>query len=166
MSTNTLPPLSDIEYMKMALQMANHSGAMGEVPIGAVLIDHDGEVVASAGNNCISALDPVGHAEIRTLRLAAKKLGNYRLPGTTLYVTLEPCVMCAAALINARITRLVYGAPDPKGGGIASCYHINSDKKLNHYYEVTQGILAEECGELLRSFFRKRRKSHFSIVKI
>ena len=154
----TTPFLTDTDYMNMALVAAKTSAAMGEVPVGAVLADKHGIVVASAGNNCIAALDPVGHAEIRTLRMAAKKLGNYRLPDTTLYVTLEPCVMCTAALINARVSRLVYGATDPKAGGIVGCYHLNQDRKLNHYIEVTSGILAEEGGELLRAFFKKRRK--------
>ena len=150
--------LTDTDYMNMALVTAMNSAAMGEVPVGAVLTNKLGMVVASAGNNCIAALDPVGHAEIRTLRMAAKKLGNYRLPETTLYVTLEPCVMCTAAIINARVSRLVYGATDPKAGGIAGCYQLNQDRKLNHYLDVTSGVLAEEGGELLRTFFRKRRK--------
>jgi len=157
--------LSDTDYMKIALELARSSSCMGEVPIGSVLIDREGTIIASAGNNCIAAVDPVGHAEIRTLRMAAKKIGNYRLPDTTLYVTLEPCVMCTAALINARVARVVYGADDPKAGGIAGVYRINQDRKLNHYFEVTSGVLAEECGEILRDFFRRRRKNHFSIVK-
>jgi len=157
--------LSDTDYMKIALDLARSASDMGEVPIGSVLIDSEGAILASAGNNCIAAVDPVGHAEIRTLQMAAKTIGNYRLPGTTLFVTLEPCVMCTAALINARVARVVYGADDPKAGGIAGVYKINQDRKLNHYFEVTSGVLAKECAEILRVFFQRRRKNNFSIVK-
>jgi tRNA(adenine34) deaminase len=129
----------------------------GEVPVGAVVVDQQGNILAEAGNNCIAASDPSGHAEMRALRQAALQVGNYRLPGTTVYVTLEPCPMCAALLVHARIDRLVYGATDPKGGGIASRYRIGRDGMLNHAFMVTEGVLGEECSRLLRQFFQSRR---------
>lgn len=147
----------DLLFMRRALDRAREAAALGEVPVGAVLVDAEGQILAEAGNNCIAASDPSGHAEMRTLRLAAIKLGNYRLPGTTLYVTLEPCPMCAALLVHARVGRLVYGATDPKGGAIVSKYHIGGDDLLNHRFQVTGGVLAEESAQLLREFFRSRR---------
>jgi len=147
----------DVRMMRRALVQAGLAATMGEVPVGAVLIDNKGAIIAEAGNDCINASDPSGHAEMRTLRLAARQLGNYRLPGTTLYVTLEPCPMCAALLVHARISRLVYGATDPKGGAIVSRYQIGSDGLLNHGFSVTGGVLAEESGQILRDFFRSRR---------
>lgn len=147
----------DHQMMERALAQARWAADIGEVPVGAVLVDAQGEVLAEAGNNCIAAADPSGHAEMRTLRLAATRLNNYRLPGTTLYVTLEPCPMCAALLIHARIARLVFGATDPKGGAILSKYQIGSDGLLNHALTITGGVLAEACGQLLRDFFRARR---------
>jgi len=147
----------DFQMMRRALTQAGLAAAMGEVPVGAVVIDDKGQLLAEAGNNCIDACDPSGHAEMRALRSAALQVGNYRLPGATLYVTLEPCPMCAALLVHARISRLVYGATDPKGGAIISKYRIGSDGMLNHGFSVTGGVLAEECGQLLRDFFRSRR---------
>lgn len=143
--------------MQIALARAEESAAKGEVPVGAVLVDGGGAVIASAGNETVCAHDPVGHAEIRALRIAAGKAGNYRLPHTTLYVTLEPCVMCAAAMVHARIARLVFGATDPKTGAVVSKYAIGSDGLLNHSFSVTGGVLADECGGVLRDFFQKRR---------
>lgn len=147
----------DRQMMRRALEQARLAAAMGEVPVGAVVVDEQGRILAEAGNNCIAASDPSGHAEMRVLRRAAAMIGNYRLPGTTLYVTLEPCPMCAALLVHARISRLVYGAVDPKGGAITSKYQIGSDGLLNHGFRVTGGTLDEECGQLLRDFFRSRR---------
>ena len=147
----------DRQIMERALVQARLAAEAGEVPVGAVLVDGQGQILAEAGNNCIAAADPSGHAEMRTLRLAATRLNNYRLPGTTLYVTLEPCPMCAALLVHARIARLVFGASDPKGGAVISKYQIGSDGKLNHALSIIGGVLAEECGQLLRDFFRARR---------
>ena len=141
----------------MALDQARHAAISGEVPVGAVIVDAAGEVLAAAGNNCIQACDPAGHAEMTALRRAALRLNNYRLPGTTLYVTLEPCVMCAAAMVQARIQRLVFGATDPKTGAIVSKYRIGTDGILNHVFAVTGGVREDECGRLLKDFFRNRR---------
>lgn len=144
-------------FMRLALEMAEESSGLHEVPVGAVLVDEEGNILASAGNSTVSSNDPTGHAEIRVLRLAAARLSNYRLPGTTMYVTLEPCAMCAAAMIHARIRRLVFGADDPKTGAVVSKYRIGIDGRLNHVFQVTGGVLAEECGHVLRDFFQKRR---------
>jgi len=146
----------DEERMRLALAEAQKAAVCGEVPVGAVLF-LDNEIIARAGNNLIAAGDPVGHAEIRVLRKGASHMGNYRLPGSTLYVTLEPCPMCASAMIHARIKRLVFGATDPKGGGVVSQYKIGQDGRLNHGFAVSGGILAEKCGLILKEFFRKRR---------
>jgi len=143
--------------MAMALACAAEAAALDEVPVGAVLLGADDRLLALAGNNCIQANDPTGHAEIRVLRLAAQVSGNYRLPGSTLYVTLEPCPMCAAALVFARVERIVFGATDPKSGGIQSLYRIGSDGCLNHRFSVTAGVLAAECSRMLKDFFRQRR---------
>ena len=145
------------DFMKIALERAKESAEKGEVPVGAVLVDSNGDLLASAGNETIRAHDPVGHAEIRVLRMAAEKLGNYRLPGTTMFVTLEPCAMCAAAMVHARINSLVFGATDPKTGAVVSKYTIGSDGHLNHSFNVVAGVLEDECGQLLRDFFQKRR---------
>ena len=142
--------------MRLALAEAEAAAQQGEVPVGAILL-HDGQVLARAGNRTVQASDPVGHAEIRALRRAAAHVGNYRLPGATLYVTLEPCPMCAGALVHARISRLVFGATDPKGGGVVSRYAIGCDGRLNHSFAVTGGVLSDECAGLLRTFFQKRR---------
>ncbi|WP_448874960.1 tRNA adenosine(34) deaminase TadA [Desulfobulbus propionicus] len=147
----------DRQMMERALDQARLAAKAGEVPVGAVVVDHQGNLVAEAGNNCIAASDPSGHAEMLAVRRAAMVLGNYRLPGTTLYVTLEPCPMCAALLVHARISRLVFGATDPKSGGVVSQYRIGNDGLLNHAFTVTGGVLADECSQLLRVFFRSRR---------
>ncbi|HHD63828.1 MAG TPA: nucleoside deaminase [Desulfobulbaceae bacterium] len=146
----------DEQMMKLALIEAQAAADLGEVPVGAVLVS-DGEIIARAGNNLRANVDPAGHAEIRALRRGARYLDNYRLPGTVLYVTLEPCAMCAAAMVHARIARLVFGAVDPKGGGVVSRYRIGRDGRLNHDFEVTAGVLAEKCGHILKEFFQKRR---------
>lgn len=149
--------MSDIEYMQLALEEAEKAAMRGEVPVGAVLVGADGNIVGQDGNRSIEYNDPSGHAEIVVLRQAGQHVTNYRLAGSTLFVTIEPCVMCAGAIIHARVNRLVFGAEDPKAGAIISCYNIGSDRKLNHTIKVTSGILKDECRELLRSFFRKRR---------
>src|SRR3989475_6060916 len=147
---------SDVEFMRQALHEARAVAQAGEVPVGAVLVS-DGRAVASAGNQTIRDCDPTAHAEIVVLREAARILGNYRLTGTTLYVTVEPCSMCAGAIIQARIDRLVYGCDDPKGGAVRSCFEVLSNPMLNHQVEITSGVLAEECAALLQSFFAARR---------
>jgi tRNA(adenine34) deaminase len=146
----------DIKFMQQALEEARAAAAAGEVPIGAVLV-HDGKVVARSGNRTIGDCDPTAHAEIVVLREAARALGNYRLADTTLYATIEPCSMCAGAMIQARIGRLVYGADDPKGGAVRTCFQILSAERLNHRVEVASGVLAEDCAAAIQSFFAGRR---------
>ena len=147
----------DESFMKMALEEAAISAENDEVPVGAVLVGPEGDVIARAGNNTVHACDPCGHAEIRVLRSAAEIMENYRLPATTIYVTLEPCAMCAAALVHARVNRVVFGATDPKTGAVVSRYAIGTDGLLNHTFKVTAGILEEECSLILKEFFQKRR---------
>ena len=142
--------------MQAALVEARAAAASGEVPIGAVLV-HDGKILARAGNRTIRDCDPTAHAEIVVLREAARMLGNYRLADTTLYVTIEPCSMCAGAMIQARVPRLVYGADEPRGGAVQSCFEVLSHPDLNHRVEVTAGVLAEDCSAVVRSFFADRR---------
>jgi tRNA(adenine34) deaminase len=146
----------DVHYMQLALAEAQASAAAGEVPIGAVMV-HSGALLIRSGNRTIRDNDPTAHAEIVVIREMSKILHNYRLGGATLYVTLEPCAMCAGALIQARISRVVYGADDPKGGAFRSCFQILTNAKLNHQVEVTPGILAAESAALLQSFFSARR---------
>lgn len=147
----------DMQFMQEALAEANAAEVAGEVPIGAVLV-HDGQIVARSGNRTIRDNDPTAHAEIIVLREAAYRLRNYRLAGTTLYVTIEPCSMCAGAVIQARVARLVYGADDPKGGAVRTCFQILSDPRLNHQVQVTSGVLASECAAVIQSFFSERRQ--------
>jgi tRNA(adenine34) deaminase len=148
---------SDIQWMRHALALAEEAAAAGEVPVGAVLV-LNGEAVGEGWNRPIAAHDPSAHAEILALRSAGARLRNYRLPGTTLYITLEPCVMCAGAAVHARVERVVYGTPDPKGGACGSVFDLlPSDSRFNHRIECLGGVLAEPCAELLRGFFRQRR---------
>lgn len=142
--------------MQLAIEEARHAAAAGEVPIGALIV-HDGHVVARASNRTIRDCDPTAHAEIVAIREAARLLRNYRMPSSTLYVTIEPCSMCAGAVIQARIPRLVYGADDPKGGAARSCFEILTSTNLNHQVEVTHGVLASDCASILQSFFATRR---------
>jgi tRNA(adenine34) deaminase len=142
--------------MRRALALARRAAEEGEVPVGAVLV-RNGEVIAEGWNRPIAAQDPTAHAEIEAMRAGAAVLGNYRLIDTTLYVTLEPCVMCAGAVIHARVKRLVYGAADPKTGAAGSVFDIFASGKVNHQVLVDGGVLAEECGEMLAEFFRARR---------
>jgi tRNA(adenine34) deaminase len=147
----------DIRFMRRALELARSAEQEGEVPVGALLV-RDGEIIGEGWNRPIASNDPSAHAEIRVLRDAGERVGNYRLPGSTLYVTLEPCVMCAGAIIHARVERLVFGAFDPKGGAAGSVFDLlPSDERFNHRVECEGGVLEAECGELLRSFFRNRR---------
>ena len=146
----------DERWMQHALRLARRAAELGEVPVGAVLVKDD-EVVAEGWNQPIAAHDPSAHAEMVALRAGAAALKNYRVGGTTLYVTLEPCVMCAGAIIHARVERLVYGADDPKAGGVKSVYDVIANPKLNHKPAFTGGVLAAECGAILQEFFRARR---------
>jgi len=150
--------LNDIDYMKIALQQAEIAVKNGEVPVGAVLVTEDTQVFA-AHNAPITLHDASAHAEMQVIRMACQAVENYRLTGSTLYVTLEPCTMCAGLIVHARIARVVYGAADPKTGAVESLSQVLSDERLNHQPEVTSGVLADECGELLKSFFRERRNN-------
>ncbi len=143
-------------WMKIALEEARRGGEAGEVPVGAVLVQ-DGIALATAHNRPIALDDPTAHAEMLVLRAAGRRLGNYRCPGSTLYVTLEPCVMCAGALTHARVACLVYGAADPRGGGVESLYRILEDARLPHRVRVVGGVQAEEARTLLQEFFLARR---------
>jgi len=153
---HTPPAPDDEEWMRRALELAARAGEDGEVPVGAVLV-LDGEAVGEGGNRPIIDHDPSAHAEVLALRAAAALLANYRLPGTTLYVTLEPCVMCAGAIIHARVRRVVYGARDPKGGAAGSVFNVLNSNRLNHRVEIAGGVLEEDCACLLQDFFRQRR---------
>jgi tRNA(adenine34) deaminase len=147
---------SDITCMTDALVAAKLGGDAGEVPVGALVVLNN-ETIATAHNNTIAAHDPSGHAEIIALRQAAAKIGNHRLPGTTLYVTLEPCAMCMGAIAQARVSRVVFGAYDPKAGAAGSVIDLSDSKALNHRFEINGGVLEDECGALLREFFASRR---------
>jgi tRNA(adenine34) deaminase len=151
-----MAPSSDIDYMRRALELARGAAARGEVPVGAVLV-RDGAIVAEGANQPITTHDPTAHAEIVTLRAAGAVLADYRLAGATLYVTLEPCAMCAAALVHARVARVVFGAWDPKAGAAGSITDVFAIPQLNHRVDVFGGVLADECGTLLSDFFRARR---------
>jgi len=143
--------------MNMALALAKEAGEAGEVPVGAVLIDEAGNLLAEARNSPIEENDPTAHAEILALRKAGKRVGNYRLTETTLYVTIEPCPMCAGALLHARVKRLVFGAPDPKTGACGSVFNLVQDHRMNHRLEVTSGVLENDCSRIIKEFFRKKR---------
>ncbi len=143
--------------MRLAIDAASRAKALGEVPVGAVLVKN-GEVIATGFNQPIGSHDPTHHAEIAALRAGADALGNYRLPGCTLYVTLEPCVMCAGAMMHARLARVVYGASDPKTGACGSVVNLFAEDRLNHHAEITGGVLASECGTMLSNFFAERRR--------
>lgn len=144
-------------YMEEALRLAHQAWTLGEVPVGAVVV-HAGQIVGRGYNAPISRHDPTGHAEIMALRDAARNLQNYRLPGCELYVTLEPCAMCAGAIMHARIARVVYGARDPKTGVCGSAIDLFAEQKLNHHTEVVGGVMADQCGALLSGFFEQRRR--------
>ncbi len=146
----------DSDFMQQAINLANHAASQNEVPVGAILVQ-DNKIIGQGWNQPITSNDSTAHAEIIALRRAAKKLNNYRLINTTLYVTLEPCLMCVGAMIHARIKRLVFGAYDPKSGAIQSVFNFLDSKKLNHNIVYQGGILEQQCGELLTTFFQKRR---------
>src|SRR3954466_13170789 len=144
--------------MQQALSQAHNAWALGEVPVGAVVVK-DEQIIATGFNQPIGTHDPTAHAEIMALRAAASVVGNYRLPGCELYVTLEPCAMCAGAMMHARLARVVYGAPDPKTGACGSVLNLFEQEKLNHHTAVTAGVMAEECGMVLKEFFAARRNA-------
>jgi tRNA(adenine34) deaminase len=146
----------DEQYMRLAIEQAHLAAQSGEVPVGAVLV-RDGEVISKAFNKPIANHDPSAHAEMLALREAALAEQNYRIPGSTLYVTLEPCAMCSGAMLHARVGRVVYGAPDPKTGAAGSVLDLFSCKQINHQTSVEGGMMAQECGQLLRDFFKGRR---------
>lgn len=149
--------VQDIEFMRLAIAEARKAGSLDEVPIGAVVV-RDGGVIAAAYNRREIDADPAGHAEFIAMKQASNKLGVWRLSGCTVYVTLEPCIMCAGLMHQARIDRCVFGAFDPKAGALGSLYQVNADERLNHAFEVTPGVCEEECASLLQTFFREKRK--------
>ena len=159
----TPPPIlkaddpDDLHYLRAAIVEANAAEAAGEVPVGAIIVGPNGDILARGNNRVLRDYDPTAHAEIVALRAAGQALSNYRLNDCTLYVTLEPCAMCAGAILHARIARLVYAAPDPKAGACGSVLSVLNHPQLNHKLEVTSGLLAEECSTLLQNFFRARR---------
>ncbi len=159
-------PLDLFHLMKQALSEAEQGSSMGEVPVGAVLASPEGQIVAKAYNQPIALGDPTAHAEILAIRKAGLFFRNYRLNNTTLVVTLEPCLMCMGAAINARIARLVFGTVDPKAGAAVSLYNLAEDKRLNHRIEVVSGIMEEECRSLIQDFFRVRRRKPLSQVVV
>lgn len=161
MSSDTLildETLNDEKWMRHALTLAHKAAAAGEVPVGAVLV-RDEQLLSEGWNQPIIHHDPTAHAEIMAIRAAAKQVENYRLPGTTLYITIEPCSMCAGAIIHARIARVVFGAAEPRAGAAGSALNLLHNDLFNHQVEVTSGILAEECGQVLKDFFAVRRKA-------
>lgn len=149
---------ADESYMQLALQLADLAALAGEVPVGAIVVK-DGIIIGRGSNSPIGMHDPTAHAEIAAMRDAAQHLGNYRLVDCTLYVTLEPCAMCTGAVQHARIAKLVYGAGDPKTGACGSVVNLMAEPKLNHHTEVIGGVLAEQCGAILSTFFKQRRKN-------
>ncbi len=150
-------PMDDAGYMGVALELAREAATLDEVPVGAVVV-LDGEIVGRGFNQPIGRHDPTAHAEVMALRDAAARIGNYRLPGCTLYVTLEPCAMCIGAIFHARIGRVVFGARDPKTGAAGSVIDLFAEERLNHHAEIAGGVRAEECGALLSAFFAARRQ--------
>ena len=153
--------MTDDDWMAEALALARAAGARGEVPVGAIVVA-DGAIVGRGGNAPIAGNDPTAHAEIAALREAGATLGNYRLPGSTLYATLEPCAMCAGAILHARVARLVFGARDPKSGACGSVIDLFAEPRLNHHTRVARGVGAEACGALLSHFFAARRRGAVS----
>jgi tRNA(adenine34) deaminase len=147
-----------IEFMTLALEEAKKAGQKDEVPIGAVLVAQSGEILSLTYNQTISQADPTAHAEILALREGAQQLANYRLLNTRLYVTVEPCIMCMGAIVHARVSKLIFGAPDPKWGAVGSLYNFAEDKRLNYRPEIIKGVCQDECAELIQSFFRLKRR--------
>ena len=162
-NTNSMQA-TDAEYMTMAMELARDAWHAGEVPVGAVVV-LEGKIVGRGFNQPISQHDPTAHAEIMALRDAGQRIGNYRLPECSLYVTLEPCAMCAGAIMHARIKRIVFGAADPKTGAAGSVVNLFGESRLNHHTEIKGGVLEKECGELISSFFRERRTKAIGTAK-
>jgi len=156
---------SDADFMTCAIREAEKAFKKGEVPVGAVLVIDNG-IIARSFNKREAAFDPTAHAEISVLKSGARKIRNWRLSDATLYVTKEPCVMCAGAMVNARLGRLVYGCRDSKGGGVDSLYHLLSDKRLNHQLDVVSGVMHEECAILLKQFFQARRSINKKMLNV
>lgn len=155
---NPMPrPLTDVDFMTRALELSAGAASRGEVPVGAVLV-HEGRIVSEGSNRPIAAHDPTAHAEIVALRAGGEAMGSYRLAGTTLYVTLEPCIMCASAIVHARVRRLVFGAWDPRAGAAGSIIDVFTLPGLNHRVDVFGGVLADECSRQLKQFFIERRR--------
>ncbi len=148
----------DDKMMKRALDLARKSESMGEVPIGAVITDKNGKIIASSTNLRETKCTVLGHAEMSAIHRACKVLGSWRLTDCTMYVTLEPCFMCAGALVQSRISRVVFGTRDPKGGALISLANLGKDPRLNHQFEMTESILSEDCGKILKNFFKKKRE--------
>ena len=146
-------------YMQIALKEALKAYKMGEVPVGAVVVSSEGKVLSQAHNETISRNDPSAHAEIIAIREAAEVLKNYRLNKTRIYVTIEPCVMCAGALIHARVEEVIFGVSDPKGGGLVTLYQLGNDTRLNHNLEITSGVMKAECEEIIQRFFQEKRNA-------
>jgi tRNA(adenine34) deaminase len=155
---NDLQHQTDLKFMKRALVLADRSEALGEVPIGAVLVDKNGQILAQATNLREKLHSVLGHAELVALHRASQKLKSWRLVDCTMYVSLEPCLMCAAALVQARVGRVVFATPDPKGGGLGSLMDLSNDPRLNHRFEVTHGVMAEDSSHRLKKFFKKKRQ--------
>ncbi len=153
----------DVQFMTIALDLANQAAAIGEVPVGAIVV-HDGVIIGRGHNGMISRNDPTAHAEVAALRDAAQRIGNYRLVGCALYVTLEPCAMCVGAIMHARIARVIFGAADPKTGACGSVINLFAEQRLNHHAEVTSGILNDACSQQLKEFFATRRKNARTIL--
>ncbi len=151
--------MNDADFMREALALAQQAETLGEVPVGAVVVK-DGTIIGRGYNQPVSTHDPTAHAEVVAMRNAASRIGNYRLVGCELYVTLEPCVMCAGAIMHARLGRVVYGAADPKTGACGSVVDLFAEAKLNHHATLVPGVLADECGAKLSAFFSQRRQSH------
>ena len=145
------------KYMEIAIEEAKKAGRMDEVPVGAVLVDESGEILSKGYNQTVRLADPTAHAEVLVLRQAAKKIHNYRLLNTSLYVTVEPCIMCMGAVIHARVARVIFGADDPKWGALGSIYNFAEDKRLNHHPEIIREIYQEECKRLMQDFFQNKR---------
>jgi len=160
---HSLPPWADTA-MQAAYAQALLAYDAGEVPVGAVVLDAQGQVIAQGHNRTITDQDPTAHAEMVALRAAARAVGNYRLPGCSLYVTLEPCVMCVGAMLHARLHAIVYGAHDPKTGACGGLLDLVTNRALNHHTQVVGGVLADDCGLLLRQFFRARRNAPRAVV--
>lgn len=149
--------MDDQFYMMLAIKEAKHAESIDEVPVGAVIVDKNDRVIGQGFNNPISSNDPTCHAEINAIRMAAENSNNYRLPDTTLYVTIEPCIMCMGAIIHSRIKRIVFGASDPKWGAVCSLYQMADDHRLNHTPEITSGVCEEQTRNLMKRFFRNKR---------